>query len=159
MPPSHSPAPSPPPLTTHHSHLKPGGWVEFHCVTGILQCDDHTLSPDSPMRKFSDALAESTAIFGTPIDDPLRWKGWFEDRGFEAVTQAVYKMPCNPWPKDQRLKLIGAFEMENLLYGLSGMVTRLFSKALKWSPEQVQVFLVDVRREIMNRNVHAYWPL
>ena len=111
------------------------------------------------MRKFSDALAESTAIFGTPIDDPLRWKGWFEDRGFEDVTQAVYKMPCNPWPKDQRLKLIGAFEMENLLYGLSGMVTRLFSKALKWSPEQVQVFLVDVRREIKNRNAHSYWPL
>ncbi|KAK3903142.1 Trans-aconitate 2-methyltransferase [Staphylotrichum tortipilum] len=141
-----------------YRHLKPGGWIEFHCVTGILQCDDNTLAPDSPMRKFSDALAESTAIFGTPIDDPLRWKGWFEARGFEDVTQAVYKMPCNPWPKDQRLKLIGAFEMENLLYGLSGMVTRLFSKALKWSPEQVQVFLVDVRREIKNRNVHAYWP-
>ncbi len=111
------------------------------------------------MRKFSDALAQSTEIFGTPIDDPLHWKHWFEERGFEEVTEVVYKMPCNPWPKDQRLKLIGAFEMENLLFGLSGMVTRLFSKALKWTPEQVQVFLVDVRKEIKNRNVHAYWPL
>ncbi|KAL2255852.1 hypothetical protein VTK26DRAFT_2614 [Humicola hyalothermophila] len=48
--------------------------------------------------------------------------------------------------------------MENLLYGLSGMVTRLFVKALKWTPEQIQVFLVDVRKEIKNRNVHCYWP-
>ncbi|KAG7289661.1 hypothetical protein NEMBOFW57_006036 [Staphylotrichum longicolle] len=141
-----------------YRHLKPGGWVEFHCVTGIIQCDDNTLPDDSPMRKFSDALAESTRIFGTPIDDPLRWKGWFQDRGLEDVSEEIFKMPCNPWPKDQRLKLIGAFEMENLLYGLSGMVTRLFVKALKWTPEQVQVFLVDVRKEIKNRNVHCYWP-
>ncbi|KAK4251750.1 Trans-aconitate 2-methyltransferase [Corynascus novoguineensis] len=141
-----------------YTHLKPGGYAEFHCVTGILGCDDDTLPADSPMRKFADALYDSTQIFGTPIDDPTRWKSWFEERGFEDVTEVVYKMPCNPWPKDQRLKLIGAFEMENLLYGLSGMVTRLFVKALKWTPEQVQVFLVDVRKEIKNRNLHVYWP-
>lgn len=142
-----------------YNHLKPGGWVEFHCVTGVLGCDDGSVPEGSAMWQFSDAMAQSTQIFGTPIDDPMRWKGWFEDRGFECITELVYKMPCNPWPKDQRLKLIGAFEMENLLFGLSGMVTRLFSKALKWTPEQVQVFLVDVRKDIKNRNLHAYWPL
>lgn len=110
------------------------------------------------MRKFADALYESTRLFGTPIDDPTRWRGWFEERGFNSVTEVVYKMPCNPWPRDERLKLIGAFEMENLLLGLSGMVTRLFVKALGWSAEQVQVFLVDVRKEIKNRNIHCYWP-
>jgi hypothetical protein len=26
------------------------------------------------------------------------------------------------------------------------------------SPEQVQVFLVGVRKEIKNRNIHSYWP-
>ncbi|KAK4121430.1 S-adenosyl-L-methionine-dependent methyltransferase [Parathielavia appendiculata] len=141
-----------------YEHLKPGGWVEFQCVTGLLRCDDGTLPDDSPMRQFSDAIYDSTQIFGTPIDDPTRWRGWFDERGFEDVTEVVYKLPCNPWPKDQRLKLIGAFEMENLLYGLSGMVTRLFSKALRWSPEEVEVFLVNVRKEIKNRNVHSYWP-
>jgi len=123
-----------------------------------LRCDDNTLPKDSALQKLSDAIFDSTLVFGTPIDDPTRWKGWFEDRGFEDVTEVVYKMPCSPWAKDQRLKLIGAFEMENLLYGLSGMVTRLFGKGLNWSPEQVQVFLVDVRNEIRRRNMHVYWP-
>jgi len=141
-----------------YRHLKPGGWAEFQCVTGVLGCDDGTVGPDSPMRQFSNALYDSTQIFGTPIDDPFRWKKWFTERGFEDVTEVVYKLPVNPWPKDQRLKLVGAFEMENLLYGLGGMVTRLFSKALHWSPEQVQVFLVDVRKDIKNRNSHGYWP-
>src|SRR5689334_12829590 len=105
------------------------------------------------MQKLSDALYDSTHIYGTPIDDPTRWKQWLEERGFDNVTEVIYKMPCSPWPKDQRLKLIGAFEMENLLYGLSGMVTRLFSKTLQWAPEEVELFLVNVRKEIKNRNV------
>ncbi|KAH6627050.1 S-adenosyl-L-methionine-dependent methyltransferase [Chaetomium sp. MPI-SDFR-AT-0129] len=141
-----------------YRHLKPGGYLEFQCVTGILGCDDHTLRENSPMRQFSDAMYESTCLYGTPIDDPTRWKRWFEERGFEDVTEVIHKMPLSPWPRDQRLKLIGAFEMENLLFGLSGMVTRLFSKTLKWTPEQVQVFLVELRKEIKNRNVHMYWP-
>ena len=139
-------------------HLKPGGWIEFQSVTGVIRCDDGTVTDNNAMRQFSNALADSTAIFGTPVDDPVRWKGWLEERGFEDVTEVVYKIPCNPWPRDPRLKLVGAFEMENLLFGLSGMTARLFSKTLKWSPEQVEMFLIDVRREIKNRNVHAYWP-
>lgn len=121
-----------PPTNHFNRHLKPGGWVEFQCVTGTLRCDDNTVPEGNPMRDFSDALYDSTKIFGTPIDDPVRWAGWLEERGFECVTPLVYKLPCNPWPKDPRLKLIGAFEMENLLNGLSGMVTRLFSKTLNW---------------------------
>lgn len=140
-------------------HLKPGGYVEFQCVTGLLCCDDDSLPEDNVMRKFADAMYDSAHRFGTPVDDPTRWKGWLEERGFEDVTEVIYKMPCNPWPKDQRLKLVGAFEMENLLQGLSGMVTRAFVKTFNWTPEQVQTFLVDVRREITNRDLHIYWPL
>ncbi|KAK3359098.1 S-adenosyl-L-methionine-dependent methyltransferase, partial [Lasiosphaeria hispida] len=141
-----------------YTHLKPGGWVEFQCVTGVVKCDDASLPPDSMLREFSKAIDQSTTAFGTPVDDPARWGGWFEERGFEEVTEIVYKLPMNPWPKDQRLKLVGAFEMENLLYGLSGMVTRLFAKTLNWTPEQVEVFLIGVRKELKNRSVHAYWP-
>ncbi|KAK3327405.1 S-adenosyl-L-methionine-dependent methyltransferase [Cercophora scortea] len=142
-----------------HTCLKPGGWAEFQCVTGLLRCDDASLPAQSPMRDLADAMWTSTHVFGTPIDDPLRWRGWFEARGFEEVTEVVYKLPCNPWPRDARLRLAGALEMENLLFGLSGMVMRLFSKALGWSAAEVQVFLVGVRREIRNQGVHCYWPL
>jgi hypothetical protein len=88
----------------------------------------------------------------------MRWRGWFEDRGFEEVTQKIAKLPCNPWPLDSRMKLLGAWEMENLLSSLEGMTMRLFQKGLGWSAEEVSVFLVNVRKEIKNRNYHAYWP-
>jgi hypothetical protein len=142
----------------NHRRLKPGGWVEFQCVTGVLRCDDGTVPANNAMRRFSDALYESCIKFGTPIDSPTRWKALFEERGFETATEMVYRLPCNPWPKDQRLKLVGAFEMENLLSGLSGMTLRLFRGALGWTAEEVQLFLLDVRKEIKNLQLHAYWP-
>tara|TARA_R110002060_G_scaffold40647_2_gene52006 strand:- start:1389 stop:1721 length:333 start_codon:yes stop_codon:yes gene_type:complete len=83
----------------------------------------------------------------------------FEERGFEDVTEHVIKLPVNTWPKDKRLKLLGAWEMENLLSSLEGMVMRIFQKALGWTAEEVLVFLVDVRKDIKNRNLHGYWPL
>ncbi|KAF8859227.1 S-adenosyl-L-methionine-dependent methyltransferase [Acephala macrosclerotiorum] len=141
-----------------YTHLKPGGYVEFQCVTGVLQSDDDTVPKDSAFRKFSDSLKSSCEKFGTPVDDPMRWKGWFEERGFEDVTQQIIKLPCNTWPKDKRMKLLGAWEMENLLSNLEGMVMRFFQKALGWTDQEVTVFLVDVRKDIKNRNIHGYWP-
>jgi len=97
--------------------------------------------------------------FGTPVEDPLLWKAQFEARGFEDVTLKIVKLPCNMWPRDKRMKLLGAWEMENLLTGLEGMVMRLFAKTLGWSTEETTVFLVDVKKDIKNRNRHAWWPL
>ncbi|KAI8310246.1 putative methyltransferase tdiE [Colletotrichum sp. SAR11_240] len=33
------------------------------------------------------------------------------------------------------------------------------TRALKWKMDEVNVFLIDVRKEINNRDVHAYWPI
>lgn len=139
-------------------HVKPGGWVEFHCITGVIGCDDGTLPPDSYVKQFADYLGTAAEGFGTPIDDPTRWKQWFEDRGFEQVTQKIPKMPCNPWPKDKRLKLLGAWEMENLLTGLEGMTLRLFVKGLGWTEEDTQLFFVPLRKDFKNLQYHTYWP-
>ncbi|KAH7413127.1 S-adenosyl-L-methionine-dependent methyltransferase [Cadophora sp. MPI-SDFR-AT-0126] len=141
-----------------YTHLKPGGYVEFQCVTGILHSEDDSVPNDSALQKFSDSLRLAGEAFGTKVDDPLRWKGWFEDRGFEDVTEHIIKLPINTWPKDKRLKLLGAWEMENLLSSLEGMVIRIFQKALGWTEQEVLVFLVDVRKDIKNRNIHGYWP-
>lgn len=158
--------------------------MEFQCVTGILQSDDDSIPQDCALQKFSDSIRLAGEAFGTKVDDPMRWKGCtscalqssistpallredmlihhpgFEERGFEDVTEHVIKLPVNTWPKDKRLKLLGAWEMENLLSSLEGMVMRIFQKALGWTAEEVLVFLVDVRKDIKNRNLHGYWPL
>lgn len=147
------------PTNSPNSHVKPGAYVEFQAITPCIGSDDHTLPLDGSLKQFADNLAKSAIQFGTPLDDPLRWKGWFEARGFEDVTVKVVKLPVNTWPKDPRMKVLGAWEMENLLSNLEGMTMRVFQKALGWTPEEVSVFLVGVRKEIRDRGIHAYWPL
>lgn len=56
-------------------------------------------------------------------------------------------------------KAIGMWTLENFTSGLSAFSMAFFTRVLGWSKEEVEVFLVDVRREMNNRKVHAYWPV
>jgi hypothetical protein len=133
--------------------------LEFHCVTGVLGCDDGSIPKDSKFQAMSDNLMLACERFGTPVDDPTRWKGWFEAQGFRNVTQKLIKLPCAPWPKDQRLKLLGMWEQHNLLENLEGLTMRLFQKGLGWTEDEVLVFSALLRRDIKNPAFHGYWPL
>ncbi|KAI7764043.1 hypothetical protein LZL87_006425 [Fusarium oxysporum] len=141
-----------------YKHLRGGGWVEFQAIVGVLGCDDESIPEDSYLRKFSTMMEQGSAKFGASLTDPMRWKGWLEERGYQNVTERVFKLPFNPWPKDPRMKLLGAWEMENLLSGLEAMVTRMFQKGLGWTDAEVTVFLAFLRKEIKNPRMHGYWP-
>jgi hypothetical protein len=34
-----------------------------------------------------------------------------------------------------------------------------FTNGLGWTTADVEVLLVDVRKDIKNRNIHSYWPM
>jgi hypothetical protein len=43
--------------------------------------------------------------------------------------------------------------------GLEGLSLALLTRGLKWKKEEVHTFLVDVRKELRNKDIHAYWPM
>lgn len=96
---------------------------------------------------------------GTPLDACDSYGSHMSASGFENVTEHRIKLPSAPWPKEKRLKLIGAFEQHNLLMGVSGMSYRMFAKAYGWPKEQTEVFLVNVRKALKNLNYHTYYDL
>jgi hypothetical protein len=53
-------------------------------------------------------MAERIGASGKTL---LKWKSMLEEAGFEDVTENILKIPTNPWPKDKRLKQVGAFEV------------------------------------------------
>ncbi|KAK5131068.1 hypothetical protein LTR08_001354 [Meristemomyces frigidus] len=142
-----------------YEHLKPGGWVEFECIYGVLGCDDGSLPEHGSFRQFDKLLREAAVAFGTPLEDPDKFKAWFEDAGLEMVVEKRYKIPNNSWPKDKRMKMVGVFERENFLQGLEGMSLRVFQKGLGWTPEETSVLLAKVLSELKNTRYHAYYPL
>ena len=125
----------------------------------MLGCDDGSIPKDSKLQAMSDNLHAACEKFGTPVDDPTRWKNWFEERGFDDVAETVHKLPCAPWAKDQRLKLLGMWEQHNLLENLEGMTMRLYSQGLGWTEEEILVFSALLRKDIKNPAFHGWWPL
>jgi hypothetical protein len=142
----------------NNRHLKPGGWLEFQCINGTLGCDDGSVPDDSQFKEYDRLLRAAATAFGTPLEDPVRYAQWFEAAGFQGVTEKIFKMPTNPWPKDPRLRLVGAFEQENLTRNLEGISMRVFQKGLGWGAEESAVFFAGVRRDIKNRRHHSYYP-
>lgn len=71
---------------------------------------------------------EAGVLFGTPGDAPLKFKGWMEAAGPENVVEEVFKVPAGPWPKEKRLKMVGALELANVVEGAAAFSLRVFEK-------------------------------
>lgn len=53
----------------------------------------------------------------------------------------------------------GMWNHENIAGGLYGVSVALFTRALGWTKEELEVFLVDVRKELKDMKIHSYFPL
>jgi len=47
----------------------------------------------------------------------------------------------------------------NIIPGLEGLSLAIFTRMLGWTVEEVQAFLPNVRSDLMNKDVHAYFPM
>ncbi|KAM5349172.1 hypothetical protein ACJ41O_008995 [Fusarium nematophilum] len=140
-------------------NLEPGGWFESLDLMAMWYSDDNTLSADSALSRWSRNLNIASEAINRPLSVAHRLKEWYEEVGFVDVQERVYKMPLNGWPADPYWKEIGKLWKWNLLEGLSGFTLGLFSRVLGWTEEQIQMSLVDVRRDIQDTRIHAYEPL
>ena len=67
-----------------------------------------------------------------------------------------FKVPTSPWPKDKRLKQIGAFELLNATEGSEAFMMRGYMTVLSGDRNDMEVLLAHSRQEIKNRNMHSY---
>ncbi|KAK1452037.1 methyltransferase domain-containing protein [Colletotrichum melonis] len=142
----------------HSSNLTPGGWVELQELDIFTTSDDGTLKADSATRRWSTLLTEATEKLGRPYIDPKDLVHNVTNAGFVDVSITTYKWPLNDWPKDEKYKQIGRLHYENSTTGLEGFTMAALTRALDWSPEEVTVFLMEVRNEVKNRTIHGYTP-
>lgn len=102
---------------------------------------------------------EAIAKFGRPLNTPPSYRELLEKAGFINVTTTMIKWPQNCWPKERKYKEIGMRCLENLVHGVEGICMALFTRALEWTREEVEVFLIKVRKEMKDTGIHTYWPM
>jgi len=113
----------------------------------------------TPILKWANLLIESTEKIGRPCTVAPRFKDMMEAVGFVDVQETVYKWPTNPWPKDKQAKELGMWAEIASLAGLEAMTLALFTRVLGWTHEETAVFAAQVRKDMRNRSIHAYWAL
>lgn len=140
-------------------NLNPGGWIECQDITFPAECDDDTLKKGSYIDQWSSLMIEATNVFGRGAQSAKKYKQQMIDAGFVNVTEVIYRWPTNRWPADPHYKELGFWCCHNIAGELSGLSMALFTRALGWSSEQVEVFLTKVRTDMKDRRIHAWWPM
>lgn len=162
-----------------YENLKPGGWFEVADATVGVFCDDESIERAPNLLEWRDRLIEASGKFGKQMGVSPRYKHWMINAGFTEVTEEVYKVsfyplsiplaivtqiiphqvPYSPWPKDPKLKELGRYQQVLMLEALEAYSFALFTRVLGWTSAQIQLLLVGVRRELLDRRFHGYSKL
>ena len=123
-------------------------------------CDDGSLPPDSAIVRWHNLLQEGASLGNVKLRfSSAGLKTQAEKAGFVNVQINEYKVPIGTWPKDKKLKLLGAYQSKILIEGLDAFSLAIFTKFLGWPKKKVEAFLEGMQEELKTSSYHWYWPL
>ncbi|KAL8788500.1 MAG: hypothetical protein Q9195_007277 [Heterodermia aff. obscurata] len=129
--------------------LAPGAWAEFQDFDLRYYSEDGSLRDELPVSKWARTLLQASRDFGRDPEPGVGLEGWMRGAGFEGVVARRFRLPIGPWARD------GVLVEE----GLEGFTLRLFTQVLKWDPEEVQVLLANVRKNLRDPKLHVQYDL
>jgi hypothetical protein len=124
----------------------------------VPECEDETMKEDYVVAKFLNLVKEGLAAFGVDLLGMAKNAQYLKDAGFVNVEEKIFKIPLGTWPKNKTLKTIGLYLRSVIYDGLQGVSLGPFTRGLKWTPQEVEVSLIAVRRALMDSSTHAYIP-
>ncbi|KAI1344850.1 S-adenosyl-L-methionine-dependent methyltransferase [Xylariaceae sp. FL0016] len=102
------------------AHLEHDGWFEAQELDPRLWCDDSSVPDDFAPKLLLQDLIECAEIEKRPLTLASTYKQGLINAGFVDVTEHVYKIPINGWPKSKNWKTFGDLWNVNCLDGIQG---------------------------------------
>lgn len=112
---------------------------------------------DYGFAKFISTLQEGLLKFNVNLLGMERNQDRLRDAGFINVEERIWKIPIGTWARDPKLKTMGAYNRAVISDALQGVAMGPYTRGLGWSPAEVEVFLVNVRKSLANSSIHAYY--
>ncbi|KAI9836521.1 MAG: hypothetical protein M1837_003294 [Sclerophora amabilis] len=137
-------------------HLKPGAYFEQVEFSVLFKSDDGSFTKDDAIGRWGPLFAAAGYKIGKTLMIVDEMHGFIKEAGFEDVVEVRHKVPVGPWSSDSKMKEIGAWNQLHCEESLEGWALALLTRALGWTYEEVQLLLVDVRKDIRHRKKHAY---
>ncbi len=140
-----------------HAALCPGGYLELQDVVFPTRGIDGTYDGCASER-LARALLQAANRLGKDFTHSRRYKKYLEAAGFVDVQERHFQWPIGPWPKGERLKLMGMLFRQELVQGLEGMTMALLTRGLGMEPGSVKEWVEEARGNLMDSAIHAYMP-
>ena len=120
---------------------------------------DGSIPLDHPVARYWGLVRDGLANLGVDFDATLLLADMMRDAGFINVTTRIFHVPIGMWPKNKALKMVGLCWRTILFDGAQPIALGPLTRGLKWSREEVEMLLVDVRKAYMDERIHNYMPL
>ncbi|KAG4433674.1 hypothetical protein IFR05_010842 [Cadophora sp. M221] len=140
-------------------HLKPGGWMEMQEIHHHPYCHDDSMPPNHPVSQYWSLIHDGLGNLGINFNATLLLENMMREAGFVNVSTRIFHVPIGLWPKNKVLKMVGLYWRTILMDGLQPIALGPMTRGLKWSKEQVEVWLIEVRKAYMDAWVHSHMPL
>ena len=120
-----------------------------------------SMPPDHPVAQYWSLINEGLSHLGVNFHAAAdgRLAAMMRDCGFVNVTERVLQIPIGTWAKNKVLKTVGLYWRTILLDGIQAIAMGPLTRGCGWTREQVELFLVDVRRGYGDNGMLAYMPL
>ncbi|KAL2119971.1 hypothetical protein VTJ04DRAFT_6932 [Mycothermus thermophilus] len=138
-----------------YDNLNPGGWVESQETIVYFQAVDNSLE-GTALQRWNALLLEGIQKTGRSATEAVRVRHYLAEAGFVNIREKKFAVPMNPWAKGKEQKEIGSMQLVNNLEGIDGITIGVFTRVLGWKKEDVDKLLVDVKKDLANKNIHAY---
>jgi hypothetical protein len=145
--------------TRWNSNTAPGGWCEFQDFDAWWYSEDDSLTESSALVQFVTHLNTASRKIGLEPRLAPKLPDLVKDAGFENVYHEVFKFPVGTWPKDKRLKEIGAYNHMQVVDGLEAFAMAAFTRVLEWPRERIEGLLRECREDLKNRDIHPIYDV
>lgn len=116
---------------------------------------------DHPLAQYWAVVRDGLAALGVDFHAAAggNLAQMMREAGFVNVTERILQIPIGTWPKNKVLKTVGLYWRTILLDGIQAIALGPLTRGLRWSREQVEMFLIQVRRAYHDNSALLYMPL
>ncbi|KAK7739027.1 hypothetical protein SLS53_005925 [Cytospora paraplurivora] len=143
------------------THLKPGAWVESQEIYHYPISANGTMPPDHPVAQYWALINQGLTNLGIDFHAAAGGKigTMMREAGFENVHERIFHVPLGTWAKHPNLKIVGEYWRQILLEGAQAIALGPLTRGCGWTREQVEVFLVEVRKAYFDNSCLMYMPM
>lgn len=141
------------------SHLKPGGWFELQEIHHYPYSSDNSIPTNNLVAEYWALVIAGLSNLGVNFNATLLLENMMREAGFVNVSTTLFHVPIGMWPRNRVLKTVGQYWRTILMDGLQPIAMGPFTRGLGWSREQVDVYLVGVRKAYEMGGPHYWMPL